>query len=638
MALNPIYGSSNQSVGIDPSANEMVMRMRTTTTTTTSTRSRSSPLDREMTRYTTVVSKSSRTKTGILRIPHRVVKWLYSISMVIVIILMLAFIAVTPIDVIVQTFNSSNSTAVKTFLVIIVCVAFLVISIIIYTVRVYKFKVAMNDIPAKSSYIPFENDYPDDVFRYIDSKLKHSYDVAQLAGPLMQHDFINHPGLSPPEYIQKKHENDSDDGDVQGRLLPPNMLYEDVLQSFADKFYIGKLLIDEDLPINFSIKDIFLYLSQHCAQLAKDMGVATTTTTTASNNNDNANNSNGDYNVAATNTIAVSREGPDIQKLISIYEKCRFSGKLIKEKDLFQMMLEFDKFGRMCQNDYRLQMPKNRRVSKYSQSSHNYDLMEGGYLSSGDLKYYSSAFMYDSDDGSGDEMRQVYAHGNFSASTTTESSSQQLTSGDHTESPSRPVQANLNSFSHRHPKDSDYINIDDDRGSSLKLTRHGSLSSSRSVIRNKLAMSSKHTLSNIQHHGGGGGINNDDDDDDDTHSLVGNRSGYVTDSENDEMFEKERIKRERQRPRDEYIQLGGGTEQSYSGLDQLEGNSAYNRENSGRDIRIVVTHDDLLGENDELEEDADPGEFYRFRRQVNSAPEPGYNGGEPVTPNKSPER
>ncbi|KAI5960331.1 DLT1 [Candida pseudojiufengensis] len=472
-------------------------------------------------------------RSKILNLPQRLFSWLYSFSLVALIILILAFVAVTPIDVIIQTLkatNGTNAVAVKTFVVIAVCVVFLLISIIIYLVRVYNFRVSMNDVPQKSLYIPFENDYPKVVFKYIESKLKNSIEISEKAGPLNQPYSINHPGLSPPEYIQRRNP------DLDGTLLPPNINYEDILQSFGDKFRVGKILTDEDLPISLSIKEILLLLYKQIIDSKKTQ----------------------------------IRVKPNVTKLISIYEKCRFGPNLILEKDLLQLMLEFDKFGQLCQNDYQSQIPKNRRISRLSQSS-NYEFTEGN-LSSSDMKYYSSAMYYDHDDTNEDEEYK---------------DNQDLDEDTYSESfDEKNELSKTATFGHRKVEPQYYTNFDpsiNDDTNSRRLVRHQSYSSSRSVIRNKLALESKHTLSSLKYEGN----------DEDNNSLVRNKSGYVTDSENEFDPNELGIYESRRR---------------YGEKDKRE-------KKNDNDVDV----------------DDDDEQFYNFRRYSS-------NFGQPITPEQSPER
>ena len=86
------------------------------------------------------------------------------------------------------------------------CGFFIFISIIIYFVRLYQLRVSINNIPNKSLYIPFENDFANKaIFHYIDDKLKYCHEIKFKSGPLQNAMYIiNHPGLSPPEYIMKR--------------------------------------------------------------------------------------------------------------------------------------------------------------------------------------------------------------------------------------------------------------------------------------------------------------------------------------------------------------------------------------------------------------------------------------------------
>lgn len=50
------------------------------------------------------------TPSNILSLPQRLLRWIYSMSMVVCILLMLGFIAVTPLDVVVQTLGAQGMT------------------------------------------------------------------------------------------------------------------------------------------------------------------------------------------------------------------------------------------------------------------------------------------------------------------------------------------------------------------------------------------------------------------------------------------------------------------------------------------------------------------------------------------------
>ena len=250
------------------------------------------PLHRSNT--TTYTSHFTRPKvTTILSLPQKLLQWIYSISLILILLLLLLVISVTILDVVIQTLQSPSDLALKTFTVLGACGFFIFISIIIYFVRLYQLRVSINNIPNKSLYIPFENDFANKaIFHYIDDKLKYCHEIKFKSGPLQNAMYIiNHPGLSPPEYIMKRNAQcltnmnrnvfpmtKQSNGDLinqinessncggsgivgEGTLLPPNIHYEDVIRSFGDKFYTGKIFTNDALPIELSIQEIIIYLT-----------------------------------------------------------------------------------------------------------------------------------------------------------------------------------------------------------------------------------------------------------------------------------------------------------------------------------------------------------------------------------------
>ncbi|RCK60744.1 Defect at low temperature protein 1 [Candida viswanathii] len=460
---------------------------------------------------------SRPTPTTILNLPQRLLRWIYSMSMVVCILLMLGFIAVTPLDVIVQTLSTGNDTAVKTFIVIIVCVVFLFVLIIIYLARVYQFRVSLNDIPTKSLYIPFENDFPRPVFRYIDDNLQRCSDIKFKAGPLQDEDcIINHPGLSPPEYVQKINATKKRDNG-EGTLLPPNVQYEDIIRSLGDKFYMGKILTQDDIPIELSMKEIIIYLAKQCME----------------------------YDV---------RNVPNLNRLIELYENFRFNDKLIKEEDIFEFMIEFDKFGQICQNDYQLQLPRpsiSRRMSKISHNLdfssdffHNPSSYSNALFDDDEYDYNQSDDDWDDDDDEEDganvahedddsdeddfyyyrrEPRPPYHMQHLNKSSSDEAS------------PFQHHKVENRYFANATSGDDEEDVESGGNGSVRRLDHRGSFSSSKSVIRNRLALESRHTLLNINPYGHGSRT----DDEDDYNSLHRNRSGYVTDEEDEDSDEQD---------------------------------------------------------------------------------------------------
>ncbi|KAL6453655.1 DLT1 Defect at low temperature protein 1 [Candida maltosa Xu316] len=474
-------------------------------------------LQKSTTLYTTYFTRRP-SPANILNLPQRILRWIYSISMIICILLMLGFIAVTPLDVVIQTLGSSNATVVKTFIVIGVCVLFVIISMIIYFTRVYKYRISLNDIPNKSLYIPFENDYPKAVFHHIDDNLKRCSEIKFKAGPLQNHNrIINHAGLSPPEYIQKRNlqcfEKNSMNGFGNGNevmgvmkkggcLLPPNVSYEDIVRSLGDKFYDGSILTDDRLSIELSMRDIILYLSRQCREFELE-----------------------------TNTNVVK---PNIARLIKF-------GNLIKEEDIFEFIIEFDKFGQICQNDYQLKLP-TKSVNNRSDTDNNNNNRYSHVFDSG-LDYYSSAGLFDDDF---DDVSTDYYLDEQQTNPQIFINEEQL---DEDENLFKHQKVENKYFQNATTEDDYY---DDELSESLsvrKLKHRDSVSSSKSVIRNKIALNrnSQPSIIPAQFQVSPSRPSQDsydqqqeeDDDDDDGGSLRRNISGYVSDSENDDSDESE---------------------------------------------------------------------------------------------------
>lgn len=233
----------------------------------------------------------------------RVFRWLYSVSLAIFIILTTAFITVTPIDVIAQT-SGASSSAVKMFIVVAVCVAFVVLSAILYFLRIYQHRVALNDIPSKSVYVPGEHDMPKAVYQRIEKKLRECVaDIRPRAGPLHDGGVINHPGMAPPEYVQRRNKG----ANGEGTLLPPNANYEDIIRGLGDKWR-------SDAP------DIYqMDISPHHSFRER---------------------------VIVLTTLKKAQQGDfDVKKTIALYEKLKFGPGLIKERDLLEFMIQMDKFA-----------------------------------------------------------------------------------------------------------------------------------------------------------------------------------------------------------------------------------------------------------------------------------------------------
>lgn len=272
-----------------------------------------------------------------LTLPRRLALWVYSFSTIFLMCVTLAFAAVTPIDVIVLT-SGASSWGVKMFIVIIVCFVSLGLGIILYFSRLIQHRLVLNDIPSKSVYIPFEGDMPRSCFQHIDKKLRECVaNIRIRAGPLHNAAVINHPGLSPPEYVQER--NISSNG--EGTLLPPNSCYEDVIRSLGDKLRIdGKFMATIDVPPNFSFRELMILLS----------------------------------NMYINESNKSLEEVPDLKKTVRLYERFKFGPDLIKEIDLLSFMIEFDKLAQILQHSTGAVYDEEHLRNSYSQkgSFNNY--------------------------------------------------------------------------------------------------------------------------------------------------------------------------------------------------------------------------------------------------------------------------
>jgi hypothetical protein len=300
--------------------------------------------------------------SDVLNIPKRVFRWIYSISLVIFVFITLLFVAVTIVDVIAQTSKTSFS-GIKLFIVIIVCVVFAIVSLILYFLRILQTRIALNDIPGKSVYIPFEGDYPHDVFTCIDEKLRQCHEIGIKAGPLSDPSIIiNHPGLSPPEYIQDRNRKFTE----HGTMMPADLAYEEIIRSIGDKFLADKhnVFSPVDLPIQLSFREILIYLSKifiDSSQVEKD-------------------------------------KLPDVQRMIDLYEQFRFGPNLIREKDLVEFMVHFEKLLQLCQVNYQRNVSALMQTSRASmQSFGDYD---PGYSNKPTFGYYS----YSSESSTGSDV------------------------------------------------------------------------------------------------------------------------------------------------------------------------------------------------------------------------------------------
>ncbi|OVF10674.1 hypothetical protein A9F13_01g00704 [Clavispora lusitaniae] len=193
-------------------------------------------------------------------VPSRVFKWLYSFSLAIFVIITAAFIVVTPLDIVVQTWQSQAS-GLKVSIILVVLTAIVVVSSVLYLSRLYNGLVVVRQIPARSVYVPLEKgDMSSDVLEYVESRLRWCVgDVKPRAGPLANPETIfPYPGLAPPTYIQQR--NIRMGHAKSGTFLPPDCVYEDIVDSLGLKLRAEGYLFSHKVPAHYTMREILLSL------------------------------------------------------------------------------------------------------------------------------------------------------------------------------------------------------------------------------------------------------------------------------------------------------------------------------------------------------------------------------------------
>lgn len=444
-------------------------------------------VNRAITTYTAFNAPRERAKK-IFYLPRRIFQWIYSISLFLFVCLTIAFIAVTVIDVIVQTSGTSFS-GIKMFIVIIVCVVFVVLALFLYFLRLYQYRVSMNDIPSKSVYIPFKDDMPDEVFESIDEKLRECVgEIKVKAGPLYNEDVINYPGVSPPEYVQNRNRLRTATG--EGSRLPPESNYEDVIRSLGDKFrHDGKVFTQVDLPADLSFREIVIYLKE----------------------------------IFMSEVDGISKERiPNLERIIKLYEKFRFGSELIKEGDLFEFMLEFDKLGQICQSNYEIKLPKSRRISRNRLLRTLDDILDNSIYHRGSIPQSDMAYYHSEALGESDEERE-YDHFYANSDLSTPQFYHQAPEAEFYDHINEDTESSDSVIQSKDMLVTDMLDTSRTTGSASLLRRPSSFSSSRLVIRNKLSLAATELSFDRQR-------------DQDRDSIRNSKrySGYMSDSENDE--------------------------------------------------------------------------------------------------------
>lgn len=223
------------------------------------------------------------------------------------------FMVVTPLDIIIQTWGAPL-TGVKTFIVIAACALFAVLALLVYFSRLYKSIVAVNAIPSKSLYIPLEdNDLHSEVRKSIHSNLRRCVgEIGTKASALNNTSaVINHPGMSPPEYLQKRNV-ELGFGD-EGTNIPPNVIYDNVVNSLALHLRHNGFVVNRvKFPAHFTFREIMVAALK-----------------TEKNRDDHV----------------TSQDDADVRQMIELYEKFRYGPELICERDLVTFLVELENFA-----------------------------------------------------------------------------------------------------------------------------------------------------------------------------------------------------------------------------------------------------------------------------------------------------
>lgn len=238
------------------------------------------------------------------------------------------FMVVTPLDIIIQTWGAPL-TGVKTFIVIAACALFAVLALLVYFSRLYKTIVAVNAIPSKSLYIPLEvNDLHSEVRKHIHSNLRRCVgEVGTKASALHNTSaVINHHGMSPPEYLQKR--NMELGFGEEGTNIPPNVIYDNIINSLALHLRHNGFMVNRiKFPLHFTFREIMVA----ALKFKKD-----------------------------GNDHGMTQFDADVRQMIELYEKFRYSPELICEEDLVTFLVELENFAVKISGEFLLQQESHK--------------------------------------------------------------------------------------------------------------------------------------------------------------------------------------------------------------------------------------------------------------------------------------
>lgn len=210
----------------------------------------------------------------------------YKVSFLFLVFLLICCCALLPIDILIQSTKNVQSNAhlaINAILVIACCVVFIVVSIIFTSYRFLRFYRLLMDIP--KLYIPSQqNDFTSsNYYNFVEDNIKRCQRIYYELNKVPHSELIEHDGLSNPI------ENNG--------IIPNSLVYEDILRSIGDRIRLNP---------NFKHLDSFSF-----------------------------------YEI-----FQKSENDSNSEKLISLYEKIRFSGKPINQDDFLEFLVEFVKFNR----------------------------------------------------------------------------------------------------------------------------------------------------------------------------------------------------------------------------------------------------------------------------------------------------
>lgn len=192
-------------------------------------------------------------------VPRRVFHWLYSFSLAIFVVLATVFAITSPLDIAVQTWLA-RLLGIKLLVIFAACATMLVVLLFLYFTRLYKYRVALNHIPARSGYVPLERgDMAPEVLEHVESELQWCVgDVLRRAGPLPNRAApLHYPGMAPPDYIQQRN---AAMGELHaGNIFPPNCIYEDIVDSVGLRLRCeGFMLTAAKIPNCYTMREAVL--------------------------------------------------------------------------------------------------------------------------------------------------------------------------------------------------------------------------------------------------------------------------------------------------------------------------------------------------------------------------------------------